>query len=101
MQSSIAHNPEGCNISVKISLQSNNQLSIEIADDGVGLSAQELIKIQAKKHYIMGDNPLTQQHGMGLLIVRQIVELHGGKVMISSKPNNGFCTKVVFGIEVA
>ncbi|MBZ9623156.1 HAMP domain-containing histidine kinase [Clostridium sp. FP2] len=101
IQNSITHNPEGCNISVKISLQLNNQLSIEIADDGVGLSAQELIKIQAKKHYIMGDNPLTQQHGMGLLIVRQIVELHGGKVMISSKPNKGFCTKVVFGIEVA
>ncbi|MBU3129821.1 hypothetical protein KPL52_19405 [Clostridium tagluense] len=38
---------------------------------------------------------------MGLLIVRQIVELHGGEVTISSKPNKGFCTKVVFGIEVA
>ena len=100
IQNSITHNPNGCNISVKISLQSKTQLNIEIADDGVGVSAENLLKIKSKKHYIMGDSPVTQQHGMGLLIVRQIVQLHGGNVMIISKPKNGFCTKIVFVIEV-
>lgn len=100
LQNSITHNCTGCNISVKIYLHSINQLNIEIADDGMGASAEELLKIKSKKHYIMGDSPATEQHGMGLLIVQQIVDLHGGNMMITSRPNDGFCTKIVFEIEV-
>ena len=100
IQNSITHNTDGCNISVKIYMESINQINIEIADDGVGASAKELLKIKLKKHYILGDSPITQQHGMGLLIVRQIVKLYGGNMMITSEPNNGFCTKIIFGIEV-
>jgi len=96
IQNSIAHNPDGCTITVKLSMQSSTQLSIEIADDGVGVSSEELSIIQSKKHYVMGDSPVTEQHGMGLLIVRQIVELHRGSMMIISLPDKGFCTRITF-----
>jgi len=39
---------------------------------------------------------LNLRHGLGVLLVRQIVEAHHGTVEIESAPQNGYQTVLVF-----
>lgn len=63
---------------------------IEVIDNGPGIPSEEQSKIFKKFYqideYITGQ---VQGVGLGLALVRQIVELHGGKVWVESKMGEG------------
>lgn len=42
------------------------------------------------------DERLDVRHGLGLLLVRQIVEAHEGTMQIKSAANQGFTTTLTF-----
>lgn len=96
VQNSIKHNPQGCNI--KLSLDSSDtSLILIIADNGIGLSAEKLQELEKKPHYMNStDERLDVRHGLGLLLVRQIVEAHEGTMQIKSVVNHGFTTTLTF-----
>ena len=67
VQNSINHNPQGCNISLSLDCISEN-VSITVADNGVGLSAEKLRELEEKPHYMEStDERLDLRHGLGLL----------------------------------
>lgn len=45
------------------------------------------------------DERLDLRHGLGLIIVRQIVIAHGGKIKIDSEPNRGYTTTIFLPIN--
>ncbi len=96
VQNSMKHNPQGCN--VKLSLDcSDNSLILIIADNGIGLSAEKLQALEEKPHYMNStDERLDLRHGLGLMLVRQIVEAHEGTMQIKSVDNHGFTTTMTF-----
>ena len=82
VQNSINHNPQGCTISLRLDC-SDSTVSLTVADDGVGLSPEKLRELKEKPHYMEStDERLDLRHGLGLLLVRQIVEAHGGTMKI-------------------
>ncbi|WP_295756692.1 sensor histidine kinase KdpD [uncultured Oscillibacter sp.] len=96
VQNSINHNPQGCNISLSLDCISEN-VSITVADNGVGLSAEKLRELEEKPHYMEStDERLDLRHGLGLLLVMQIVKAHGGTMEIESAPQNGYKTVLTF-----
>lgn len=93
VQNSINHNPQGCTISLRLDC-SDSTVSLTAADDGVGLSPEKLRELEEKPHYMEStDARLDLRHGLGLLLVRQIVEAHGGAMKIESVPQ--YCCKVI------
>lgn len=42
---------------------------------------------------------LDLRHGLGLIIVRQIVIAHGGNIKIDSEPNRGYTTTIFLPIN--
>ncbi len=96
VQNSINHNPQGCHI--RLSLEcSDSSIILIIADDGIGLSAEKLQELEEKPHYMNStDERLDVRHGLGLLLVRQIVEAHEGTMQIKSVVNHGFTTTLTF-----
>lgn len=96
VQNSMKHNPQGCN--VKLSLDcSDASLILIIADNGIGLSSEKLQELEEKPHYMNStDERLDLRHGLGLLLVRQIVEAHEGTMQIKSVANHGFTTTLIF-----
>ena len=83
-QNSINHNPQGCNIFLSLDCSSEN-VSITVADNGVGMSAEKLRELEEKPHYMEStDERLDLRHGLGMLLVRQIVEVHGGVMEINT-----------------
>ena len=93
VQNSINHNPQGCDIFLSLDCSSEDS-SITVADNGAGMSAEKLRELEEKPHYMEStDERLDLRHGLGLLLVRQIVEAHGGNIEIRNLLQHGceFC----------
>ena len=97
VQNSIKHNPQGCRI--QLSLKNTEEtLILTVADNGVGLTPEKLQELEGKPHYMEStDKRLDLRHGLGLLLVRQIVKAHHGTLYIESEPNKGYEARIVFG----
>ncbi|MDD3921246.1 MAG: HAMP domain-containing sensor histidine kinase [Eubacteriales bacterium] len=96
VQNSIKHNPQGCHIRLSLDC-SDTSLVLIIADNGIGLSAEKLQELEKRPHYMNStDERLDVRHGLGLLLVRKIVEAHGGTMQIKSVANQGFTTILTF-----
>ncbi len=95
---SIKHNPNGCDISIHI-VSYVKGMVITVKDNGKGcleektklLNKPTQVQMQEKK------NP-NSYHGLGLLIVKQVVELHHGEVIFHSGDNTGFQAEMHFPI---
>src|SRR5262245_5062733 len=67
----------------------NGQLWIAVEDTGVGIAAEELARIWDPFYQV--ESPMRRSHGgygLGLAIVRRLVELHGGVVRAESDGKN-------------
>lgn len=96
IQNSINHNENGCTIYVSVSTD-NNICIICVEDNGVGASDEQIEKLNHAPHYMVCDTNTTEQrHGLGLLIVKQIMDSHRGTVIIDHSEYGGF--KVILKI---
>jgi len=98
IQNSISHNGQGCSIYVSVAAQ-NGQCTITVADDGIGATDEQIEKLDKAPHYMVCDeNVEGQRHGLGLLIVKQIIAAHGGSTAIGHSPYGGFCVKMTLPV---
>jgi len=96
VNNSISHNPEGCNINIDL-MSTEDGLKLVIRDDGVGVTEDQQ-KIMQKPHYMDSlDDKLDLRHGLGTIIVKEIVQAHGGKVE-TPVVDNGYTTLLSFNL---
>lgn len=99
VQNSIKHNPHGCEIMFALDC-SETAITLTVSDDGVGLSLEKLRELEGKPHYMEStDDQLNLRHGLGILLVRQIVEAHAGTMKIESEEAHGYQTMLCFPIQ--
>jgi signal transduction histidine kinase len=80
----------------------NGSVNLEVIDHGIGIPRQEQNKI-FEKFYRVGD-PLvhnTKGSGLGLSLVRHIVQAHGGQVSVDSIPGQGSKFTIVLPVNIA
>jgi signal transduction histidine kinase len=78
----------------------NGSVKLEVVDQGIGIPHQEQQKI-FEKFYRVGD-PLvhnTKGSGLGLSLVRHIVQAHGGEVAVDSAPGQGSKFTIVLPVR--
>lgn len=74
---------------VEIALQIQNQsICLSVKDRGIGISDQHIDKIFDLYYRGVGDEE-ENGLGLGLFIVKKIVEAHKGSIKVRSKPNEG------------
>ena len=68
----------------------NGGVNLEVVDHGIGISAKEQPKI-FEKFYRVSDPMVhdTKGSGLGLSLVRHVVQAHGGEVAVESEPGHG------------
>lgn len=94
INNSIKHNPQGCKITVSLDVV-HERLQLIVYDDGAGISDEKLQALKDIPHYMHSmDDRLDLQHGLGLLIVKQIVEAHQGTFTIENILPHGFKTSI-------
>jgi PAS domain S-box-containing protein len=74
--------------------EKNGMAEICVCDTGIGIAEEHLSKIFDRFYQV--DTSLTRRYGgtgMGLAIAKEIVEAHGGRITVESKPGEGskFC----------
>ncbi|AKB78986.1 hypothetical protein MSHOH_2503 [Methanosarcina horonobensis HB-1 = JCM 15518] len=81
-------NENGC-VRVK-ALQSNNFINITVSDEGIGIAAADHDKLF--KPFSQIDSSSSKKYqgtGLGLALVKEIVQLHGGTVWFKSEVGKG------------
>jgi signal transduction histidine kinase len=73
-------------------VRDRHEIRIEVADDGIGIPPSEHARI-FEKFYRVGssDTQGRRGSGVGLALVRHIVEAHGGRITVDSRPGEGSC----------
>ena len=71
----------------------DNKINIEITDSGCGIEADDVPKIFDQFYQAQNKHRKGSHAGLGLSIVKRILELHGEKISVSSQVNKGtsFC----------
>lgn len=110
LTNAIKFTPEGGQVTLKVTVKpipnseaaleperSSNSLVIllQVIDTGIGISPTDLAKLF--QPFTQIDSSLNRKHmgtGLGLAMVQQIAELHGGWVKVDSQPNQGSCFTV-------
>jgi signal transduction histidine kinase len=89
LQNAIKYSPEGGSISLELQLR-DGYASISISDQGIGIPGEDLPHIFDRFH--RGRNVDVSQlsgMGIGLYVVKEIVELHGGTIDAQSVEGQG------------
>jgi signal transduction histidine kinase/CheY-like chemotaxis protein len=90
LSNAIKFTPEGGRVEIRLT-QSKNHVVITVSDTGKGISADFLPHVF--DYFRQADNTITRTYGglgLGLAIVRHLVELHGGRVQaLSPGPDQG------------
>ena len=75
------------------------QLIVKVQDEGVGLEKEALPKIFERFHRVEGLGQKRVGSGIGLSLVKSLVEAHRGGIIISSKPNVGTEVIITFSMN--
>jgi signal transduction histidine kinase len=70
---------------------------LSVSDTGRGVPPEE-IPLLFKKYWQHGSDTDKKGSGLGLFIVKSLVEAHGGKVEVESVPGQGTCFRVILPV---
>lgn len=88
LDNAVKYSPEGGAINVRGWCTKGGELFIEVADQGIGIAADQLDKA-FERFYRIWQIPGIAGAGLGLHIVKRVAELHGGAACCSSEPGHG------------
>jgi len=89
LSNALKFTPPGGEVRVTIG-QAVDTITLAVSDTGIGIPQDELVRIFESFYQV--DSTLTksaQGTGLGLAMVRQICELHGGQIAVSSELSHG------------
>jgi len=88
--------PPNCEISIDAGSRSDCVI-ISVADNGPGIPAGSLGNIFERFYRVPGTP--TGGIGLGLWLVKNIVEMHGGKISVANRPDRGTIFRIQLPLE--
>ena len=96
LENSISFSKDNQNILVKLSQKKDGKISLSVIDEGIGFKEKNTDKI-FKRFYSNRPDKFGEHSGLGLNIVKNLVDLHGGQVIASNNVNKkGAKVEIIF-----
>ena len=90
LSNAVKFTPRGGSVLLSTAIAADGGLQLSVADTGIGIAAADLERIFTPFEQV--DDSLSRQHsgtGLGLALVKTLIELHHGSVSINSKLGAG------------
>ena len=90
VNNAIKYSPKGGNVTLHAKMMSTDLVQLGVSDEGMGIPKEQLSKMFQRFHRI--DNRDTREiggTGIGLFLVKNLVETHHGKIWIESEVGKG------------
>ncbi len=89
IENAVNYSPVGSTVRISLARDKNN-LIFYIKDQGIGIPKNQIARVYSK--FFRGDNAIktqTEGTGLGLFIVKNVVEGHGGKIWFETEEGKG------------
>ncbi|MEO5894979.1 MAG: ATP-binding protein [Vicinamibacterales bacterium] len=97
-ENAVKYSRPGGRITIRLA-RSGPDAVLTVSDNGVGIADADLPHIFERFYRSRHGHPATTGTGLGLAIARRIVEAHGGRIVVESRPGAG--TSFVVRLPVA
>jgi PAS domain S-box-containing protein len=100
LSNAVKFTPEGGRVAVGAELRGDGSLAVSVDDTGIGMAPENIPRALAPFSQV--DSPLTRRHegtGLGLPLVKSLIELHGGTLELESQEGKGTLATVIFPAE--
>jgi signal transduction histidine kinase len=102
VRNAIAYTPQGGIVSIALERADAHHLVITVADTGIGIPSDELERIFERFYRTDASRARSSGgFGLGLTIVRDLVEAMEGTISVESKVGEGSCFRVLLPVAVA
>jgi two-component system sensor histidine kinase KdpD len=92
IDNAVKFSPNDTQIDIEVR-QSNNEICIQIGDRGIGIPEEDLERV-FDKFYRVSRPDSVKGTGLGLAISKGIIEIHGGRINASNRPEGGTLIKI-------
>jgi PAS domain S-box-containing protein len=88
--------PAGGTVTMSAELESSGNLMLAVADTGIGIGEKDIERIfEPFVQVNRSAHPQQEGAGLGLAICKNLIELHQGRIEVSSKPSRGTTVRVI------
>ena len=100
LSNAVKFTPAGGKVTLVIANEADGTSAITVSDTGIGMNADEIAR--ALDPFSQIDSSIAHTHrgtGLGLALVKNLVELHGGELRVESRPHLGTAVTVVLPVD--
>jgi PAS domain S-box-containing protein len=88
--------PAGGTVTVGAGVEPSGNLVMSVADSGIGISEKDIERVfEPFVQVNRAAHPQQEGAGLGLAICKNLIELHQGRIEVSSKPQRGTTVRVI------
>jgi len=100
LSNAVKFTPEGGTVAVDARPASEGRLALSVRDSGIGIAPDQVDKVM--EPFGQADSSLARTRegtGLGLPLVKAMVEMHGGEFALHSTPGEGTTATILFPAE--
>ena len=88
VENACKYTPEGGRVRVSLAA-AEGRLTLTVADNGIGIAKRDLPHIWERFWQADSSRGVDKGSGLGLAMVKQIADAHGGTLSVESEPGRG------------
>lgn len=90
ISNAIKYTPQGGYVTVMLSVQNGHQIHFQVADTGIGIPDKDMANLFSEFFRAENAKSFTENGtGLGLIIVKEILDILQGSISVESKPGEG------------
>jgi signal transduction histidine kinase len=99
ISNAIKYTPSGGKVRIRVARESSDRVLCEVADTGIGIPADDISRLFTEFFRSTNAKELTEEGtGLGLVIVKEILDRLRGTIAVSSKLDEGTCFTCFFPV---